>query len=164
MTLETSRERRLTGRMVLGIALGAFGIVIAVNALLATLAVRTFSGLVVPNSYVASQTFDRDRNAQVGLGWTLAIDHRDSVLRLDLTNKAGAPVRPASLAVAVGRPAANPGDISATLVETPGGYAAPLALAPRGLAVEVDAVATNGTHFRQRRTLIVAAAPEVTAP
>lgn len=46
-----------------------FGTIIAVNMTLAVNAVRTFPGLVVANSYVASQSFDADRAAQEALGW-----------------------------------------------------------------------------------------------
>jgi nitrogen fixation protein FixH len=48
--MTVSAGRRLTGRAVLLIALGAFGVVILANAVLAFYAVGTFSGLVVPNS------------------------------------------------------------------------------------------------------------------
>ena len=47
----------------------AFGVIIAVNLTLAFNAVRTFPGLEVKNSYVASQSFDADRAAQNALGW-----------------------------------------------------------------------------------------------
>jgi nitrogen fixation protein FixH len=53
----------MTGRKVLAITVSAFGVIIAVNFLLAYKAVSTFPGLEVPNSYVASQTFDADRAA-----------------------------------------------------------------------------------------------------
>lgn len=151
-----TRTRPLTGRMVLAITVGAFAVIIGVNLVLAVMAVRTFSGLVVPNSYVASQTFDHDRNAQLALGWTFGVSDRDDTLHLALSDSSGHAVRPQSLAVAVGRPAAAPQDVSAALVETPGGYAAPLALAPGDWRVEIDAVAADGTHFRQRRNLMVA--------
>ncbi len=49
-----------TGRHMLIIMISFFGIVIAVNIGLAVMASRTFTGLVVENSYVASQTFDKD--------------------------------------------------------------------------------------------------------
>lgn len=51
---------------------GAFSIIITVNLTLAFQAVRTFPGLEVRNSYVASQTFDADRTAQLGLGWDVS--------------------------------------------------------------------------------------------
>ena len=46
-----------------------FSIIIAVNLTLAWNAVRTFPGLEVSNSYVASQSFDSDLAAQTALGW-----------------------------------------------------------------------------------------------
>lgn len=63
--------RELTGRHVLAITLGAFGVIIAVNLLMAFKAVSTFPGLETPNSYVASQVFDAERVAQESLGWTV---------------------------------------------------------------------------------------------
>ncbi|NNE53354.1 MAG: FixH family protein, partial [Sulfitobacter sp.] len=50
----------------------AFGTIIAVNLTLAFNAVRTFPGLEVKNSYVASQSFDRQREAQLALGWEVS--------------------------------------------------------------------------------------------
>lgn len=151
-----SPTRPLTGRMVFGITVGAFAVIIGVNVVLAVQAVRTFSGLVVPNSYVASQTFDHDRDAQLALGWTARISDSDDTLHLALADATGGVVRPQSLRVSVGRPAAAPQDVSPLLVETREGYGAPLALASGDWRVEIDAVAANGAHFRQRRNLTVA--------
>ena len=47
----------------------AFGIIISVNLTLAFNAVRTFPGLEVKNSYVASQAFNKERAAQLALDW-----------------------------------------------------------------------------------------------
>jgi nitrogen fixation protein FixH len=66
--------RQLTGRHVALIIVAFFGVVIAVNVLMATLAVKTFGGVVVENSYVASQEFNRwlaQARAQEQLGWTI---------------------------------------------------------------------------------------------
>lgn len=52
--------------------LAFFGTIIAVNLVMATLAVRTFGGTVVDNSYVASQRFNlwlEEARAQSALGW-----------------------------------------------------------------------------------------------
>jgi nitrogen fixation protein FixH len=49
-----------------------FGVVIAVNLLMATLASSTFGGTVVDNSYVASQNFNgwlKEARDQAGLQW-----------------------------------------------------------------------------------------------
>jgi nitrogen fixation protein FixH len=50
----------------------AFSVIIAVNLTLAYNAVRTFPGLEVKNSYVASQSFDEDRATQVALNWDVS--------------------------------------------------------------------------------------------
>ena len=63
----------LKGKHVLGIAVGAFGVIIAVNLVMAYQAISTFPGLEVANGYVASQTFDADRKAQEALGWTAVL-------------------------------------------------------------------------------------------
>lgn len=65
-------NRRFTGRHMLAIMLAFFGVVIAVNMLMATIATRTFGGTVVDNSYVASQQFNHwlaEGRAQERLGW-----------------------------------------------------------------------------------------------
>ena len=145
----------LTGRRVFAIAAGIFVVMLVPNVVLAVLAVRTFSGLVVSNSYVASQEFDRTRAAQAALGWTATVNHIDGELRLDLTGAAGEAVRPATLAVTVGRPTTDRDDRTLALVETPAGYAADAALPPGGWRVEIAATAADGTAFRQSRDLRV---------
>ncbi|WP_448579962.1 FixH family protein [Thermaurantiacus sp.] len=65
--------RGLTGRHVAIIFAAGFGLVIAVNLLLAVLAARTFTGTVVQNGFVASQNFNKwleAGRAQASLGWT----------------------------------------------------------------------------------------------
>ena len=69
--------KQLTGRHVLMIFCGAFGIIIGVNLLLAWSAVSTFPGLEVKNSYVASQQFDERKAAQEALGWTAPMPQRE---------------------------------------------------------------------------------------
>jgi nitrogen fixation protein FixH len=68
--------RRFTGWHMLGVMLAMFGTIIAVNLIMATVAIRTFGGTVVDNSYVASQEFNRwlsEARAQDRLGWTIAV-------------------------------------------------------------------------------------------
>jgi nitrogen fixation protein FixH len=69
-------KRGFTGRHMLAAMLGFFGVVIAVNVTMATLAARTFGGTVVDNSYVASQHFNRwlaEARAQERLGWNVRL-------------------------------------------------------------------------------------------
>lgn len=86
-------RRDFTGRHMLAVMIGFFGIVITVNVVMATLAARTFGGTVVDNSYVASQKFNAwlaEGRAQERLGWTarLAVDDRRHV-RVVLNDRAG---------------------------------------------------------------------------
>ncbi|WP_404338537.1 FixH family protein [Sphingomonas sp. MMS12-HWE2-04] len=65
--------QRFTGWHMFGILVGMFGIIIAVNFVMARAAIRTFGGTVVDNSYVASQHYNRwlaEARAQKALGWT----------------------------------------------------------------------------------------------
>jgi nitrogen fixation protein FixH len=62
-----------TGRHFALIMIGFFGVVIAVNFLMAGLASSTFGGVVVDNSYVASQRFNAwldQARVQQALGWS----------------------------------------------------------------------------------------------
>ena len=63
---------RFTGRHITVIMTAFFAIVIAVNVFMATMASTTFGGVVVENSYVASQHFNRwldEAFAEKALGW-----------------------------------------------------------------------------------------------
>jgi nitrogen fixation protein FixH len=68
--------RKFTGRHVAAILVTFFGVVMAVNLTMAYLASATFGGLVVKNSYVASQQFNgriAQGRAEAALGWSLAL-------------------------------------------------------------------------------------------
>lgn len=65
-------HQRLTGRRVAMIFVAGFGLVAAVNFYMASLAVGGFQGVVVKNSYVASQKFNtwlKAAEAAKALGW-----------------------------------------------------------------------------------------------
>ena len=51
-------RREFTGRDMAKILVAGFGLVVAVNFGMATIAARSFSGTVVDNSYIASQKFN----------------------------------------------------------------------------------------------------------
>lgn len=66
--------RRFTGWHMLGVMLAMFGVIIAVNLVMATLAVRTFGGTVVDNSYVATTRYNHwlaEARAQDARGWRI---------------------------------------------------------------------------------------------
>lgn len=154
---DTAARGRLTGRKVALIFAAVFAVVLGVNITLMVHAIDTFSGLVVPNSYVASQTFDRNRAAQEALGWEVAIDYREGAVRLTLKDREDRAVRPQALTVVVGRTTTEAQDRMLDLVATPEGYAAPVALGPGNWRVDITAKAANGTDFVQYRSLFVPA-------
>ncbi|EEW26967.1 FixH family protein [Rhodobacter ferrooxidans] len=142
----------ITGRHVFAVFAGAFGLIIAVNLTLAFKAVSTFPGLEVANSYVASQTFDKERTAQLALGWTLATayDAQAKVLRLNFTDSADLPAEVKELNVLVGRTTEAREDQRPEFTLVSGGFEAPLDLNPGKWLLRVDAIAANGTLFSQR--------------
>lgn len=65
--------KHFTGWHMTAILIAFFGVVIAVNVLLAVEARRTFGGAISENGYVASQNYNRwirESEAQDRLGWT----------------------------------------------------------------------------------------------
>ncbi len=74
----STKSFNLTGRHVAAIFAGGFAVVIAVNLLMASIAVGSFHGTVVDNSYVASQHYNgwlKQAAASRALGWQ-AVPHR----------------------------------------------------------------------------------------
>ena len=71
MTIQPKRQ--FTGKHMLITMVAGFGIVAAVNFYMASLAVGGFHGIVVENSYVASQKFNswiEEAEAMEALGWS----------------------------------------------------------------------------------------------
>ena len=142
--------RELTGRHVLMITLGAFGTIIAVNLVMAFLAVGTFPGLEVKSSYVASQSFDRERAAQTALHWTVTPEYDGHQLVLTIRDEAGYPAPVKDLQVTIGRPTHMREDQTPEFSYSGGTYRAPLELAPGVWNIHLTATAPDGTVFRQR--------------
>ncbi len=145
----------LTGRKVFIITASAFGVIIAVNITMAVLAVGTFPGLEVKNSYVASQSFDADRVAQEALGWKAVADVEDDMLHITFTGRNGYPVEVDTLEATVGRATHVKDDIEPEFSYFDGKFTAPVALASGNWNVRLVATAPDGTRFRQRLALFV---------
>ena len=143
----------LTGRKVFFITAGAFGVIIGVNITMAVLAVGTFPGLEVKNSYVASQSFDDDRAAQEALGWEVAANVHQGILTVAFTGRTGYPVEVKSLAATVGRPTRVKDDVTPEFAYDDGTFTAPVDLGPGRWDIRMVATAPDGTPFRQRIAL-----------
>lgn len=143
----------LTGRKVFAITATFFAVIIGVNVTLAYKAVSTFPGLEVENSYVASQTFDAERGAQLALGWTLVVNAQSDTVTLAFTGPDGQPVQPKLLNATIGRATEGQDDSIPDFAYAAGHYTAPVALDPGKWVLRVEALAADGTPFRQRITL-----------
>lgn len=152
----TKKEFRLTGWHALGIFGGAFAVIIGVNVALAVNAVKTFPGLEVSNSYVASQTFNARRAAQVALGWTVTARLEEGHLILSITDADGHPVQAAHLEAKVGRPTNVSDDRDPVFTFDGRDYVTQTDLRPGNWDVWLTATAANGTVFEQRLELTVA--------
>ena len=146
-------EREITGRHVLIGFVAAFAVIIAVNLLLAFSAVRTFPGLEVKNSYVASQEFDARKAAQEALGWTVRADHAGGLLTLAITGADGAPVRAARLEATVGRATHVRADQTPKFRFDGEVYVAPVELSDGNWNIRMKAWSDAGTLFQQRVVL-----------
>jgi nitrogen fixation protein FixH len=153
MSGESSRP--LTGRKVLFIAIAGFGVIIAVNLVLAYKAVTTFSGLVVTNSYVASQDFDSIRDAQDALGWNFEIGQKDGQLFVTLTDDQGVPVWPETVQAVAGRPTTDRDDAPMALVATATGYIADLPAAAGNWLINFSAISADGTAYFKHATIYI---------
>ncbi|QPM91109.1 FixH family protein [Pseudooceanicola algae] len=146
---------QLKGWHVLAGFVAAFSVIIGVNIFMATQAVRTFPGLEVKNSYVASQQFDTRRVAQEALGWTIWADEQDGMVHLKITDADGTPVRARELHAVVGRATIASEDISPAFAWNGSFYEAPLELADGNWNIRMTAIAEDGTEFGQRVVLHV---------
>jgi nitrogen fixation protein FixH len=140
---------RLTGRHVLAGFLGAFGVIIAVNLVMAWFAISTFPGVEVQNSYVASQGFNTRLAEQRALGWQTRVEVAGGELRLYVSDAQG-DADVASLSATLGRATHTRSDVTPDFYRIPGGFAATVALEPGNWNLRLVATAPDGTEFRQR--------------
>jgi nitrogen fixation protein FixH len=143
-------ERKFTGWHALAVFGGAFAVIIGVNITLAVQAVRTFPGLEVKNSYVASQDFDRRRAAQDALGWQTEAALSDGRLVLSIRDAGGLSVQPASLTAVLGRAAHGREDQELVLAFDGTRYAADVVAGPGNWVLMLSAVAADGTEFERK--------------
>ena len=146
----------ITGPKFFAIIASFFVVIITVNVYLAVSAVRTFPGLEVKNSYVASQTFDAEKAAQLALGWNVgAVVHKDGELVLSITDADGNPVEVQSVTGIFGRATSVRDDQTPKFVFDGSVYRAPVTTAAGNWNLRLEAIAQDGTPFRQRVVVIV---------
>jgi len=149
-------DHPLTGWHVFAIVGLFFGTVFAVNITLAIFATGTFPGLVVKNSYVASQNYNAllaEGRAQADSGLTAQLTHDAGVLRFRLGDVSGASWRQLDVSAHVGRPASSHADRAMALIETGDVYQAESALPAGRWIVDVEARDGDTLVFRQSQEL-----------
>lgn len=145
----------LTGRKVFMMFVAFFGVIIGVNLFMAYMAVGTFPGLDVKNSYIASQSFDDDRVAQTALGWDVSVTYQAGELQVSVLDTAGQPADVAKLDALVGRPTHVREDQTPEFQQRGGVFKAPVTLAAGLWNLRLNATALDGTPFKQRLTFEV---------
>lgn len=135
-TADRRAPQGFTGRHMLFLALCFFGVIIAVNVGMATLAVRSWTGLVVDNSYVASQEFEEKRlahEAQRAAGWQATLTYLPGAARLVIVDGQRTPIELGDVSLKINRPVGGHDDQVVRLERRlDGAYEAELTL-PSGL-------------------------------
>ena len=154
--------RQLTGRHVLFILLAGFGVVFAVNGVMAWFAIDSFPGLVSKDAYREGLEYNRTiaaREAQEKLGWQVDVAVAGAGTTRAVTarfrDRDGHPLSGLRVNAAMVRPVAAGSDRRAVLDETaPGDYRAEIALPSLGnWLLDVEAVRRDGTQWRMERSL-----------
>jgi len=147
-----------TGRHMLAVVFAFFGTVIAVNLVMAFLATGTFPGLVVRNSYVASQNYNArlaETRAHEARGWRMTLASVAGVLEARIADRDGAPLRGLAVTATAGRPSTTAEDRAIALVADGDGYRAAEALPPGQWVVAVEARADGDLVHAERARIHV---------
>ena len=143
-----------TGYHMLAVLFLFFGTILSVNLTLAYFANSTWTGLVVKNSYVASQSFDKNTaelKKQMELGWQAVPVYSDGVFMIELNDKDGNAVHHASVTAAIGRTTHEDEDRTLELVPGAGAmYQAPTELHPGIWEVTINAEAPGPANEPQK--------------
>ncbi|MEM8790691.1 MAG: FixH family protein [Pseudomonadota bacterium] len=145
--------KELKGYHVLGIALTAFAVIIAANMTMLFAATGSFPGLVVKNSYVASQGWNTRTQAQQALGWVSDIRYGEGYLSVTISGPDGAQINGLDLRATVGRPTTDDHDRSVQLVRDAGSYKALITLEPG--AWRVHFTNAEGPAFEKTAELVI---------
>ena len=108
-----NQDFTFTGKHMLLTMMGFFGVIIAVNITMAVMASKSWTGLVVKNSYVASQQFNGElerARQQREAGFVSTFDYASGTIRFELKNAQGDAVILNDAHLETGRPAFEQAD------------------------------------------------------
>lgn len=155
--MNPTNKQEFTGWHMLVITMAFFGVIIGVNAFMAFSSARTWTGLVVTNSYVASQEFQVKADAaaaQNAAGWTMDIGYENGQLVVWLL--AGEePLLLDNVSAFVRRPVGGHDDATVPLSDSGDGYRGPIELASGVWDITVTTGDTElGPIERETRILV----------
>ena len=149
------QAEEFTGRHMLFVMLAFFGVIIFVNITMAVLAGRSWTGLVVQNSYVANQHFNRELEAarqQHQRGWKTSLQYAAGVLTFRVHDRHGAPLALQNMTLELGRPAFEHADRQVLLRYSGNGtYRSDIKLAPGIWSLRITGSAKRQPYRRDSR-------------
>jgi nitrogen fixation protein FixH len=153
-----------TGRHMLLAIVGFFGVVIAVNVGMAVVSSVSWTGLVVQNSYVASQEFEDKRLAHIAqqqAGWRASLDYDGGTALLSVVDAGGRAIELGEPVLEINRPVGGHDDQKVSLSRRPDGvYAGPVTLGPGVWEARVSIADTPlGPFELHERFSVAGAAP-----
>lgn len=158
MNISHDNGFRLTGWHMLAIMFGFFGVIITVNFSMAILASKSWTGLVVKNSYVASQQLNEELEAaklQKEAGWHTEISFSEGLLSVDVYGREGTAIELDNAKLFVGRPTFEQEDRELPLARIQHGrYEADIKLAPGDWAIRLEG-RIEGQPYRRDARLFV---------
>jgi nitrogen fixation protein FixH len=144
----------------LAIMIAFFGVIIGANVTMAIFAGSSWTGLVVSNSYVASQEFNAKvagARRQAALGWTSRLDIADGKISFALTDRSGDPVTVEGAQLSFHRPVTTEEDTVLALKPAADGAAGVDWPMRDGVwIVEIAAEAGLDHPYRERMRVVVA--------
>ncbi len=144
----------MTGRRVWWYFVAFFGLVVSVNAVMVTLAIRTHSGIVTEHPYEKGLAYNQVVEAekqQEALGWKGIINYKNNALFFDLRDQNNQAITPERTTATITRPTQQGMDFTIELKNTE----TPVDFPAKGLwEVRVDAV-HEGVHYQQSKRIVV---------
>ncbi len=144
--MATTPSKPFTGRHMLMITVSFFAVVIGANLTMAISSARTWTGLVVANSYVASQGFQDVQDTikrQLAAGWSLDISYADGLVAFTAIDGAGAQLQLQDVSAFLRRPVGGHDDVTLPMTLKDGRYVAAIELAAGVWDITVTTGATE---------------------
>ena len=156
--MTNTQPREFTGKHMLLVVFLFFGTIITVNLIMAYNATRSWTGLVVKNSYVESQKFNdylAAEAAQKALGWQGSVAYDKGLLSYKLLDKTGSPIKVEYAEAEVRRPSHEREDQMLTLYPANDRYEATFELGYGAWDVFVTTKGADGTPYVHRERILV---------